>query len=137
MKKVKEQINGFLSKDTEFEGKLSFSGEVRIDGRYSGEIMAEGILVIGESAYLEADVRASRLVISGEVHGNITADKKIEINSQGKVLGNISAPIITIEEGGIFEGACKMQGKAGSEEANDKIKVLRSDSSKAGVDDKV
>ena len=137
MKKVKEQINGFLSNDTQFEGKLSFSGEVRIDGRYSGEILAEGVLVVGESAYLEADVSASRLIISGEVHGNISAEKKIEINSQGKVLGNISAPIITIEEGGIFEGACKMQGRGENGETNEKIKVLRSDSGKAGGDDKI
>jgi cytoskeletal protein CcmA (bactofilin family) len=137
MKKATEQINGFLSKDTQFEGKLSFSGEVRVDGRYSGEIMADGVLVVGESAYLEADIRASRLIISGEVHGNITADKKIEINSQGKVLGNISSPIITIEEGGIFEGACKMTGQGTDDEANEKIKVLRSDSGTSGGDEKI
>ena len=93
--------------------------------------------MVGESAFLEADIRASRLIISGEVHGNISAMKKIEINSQGKVLGNISAPIITIQEGGIFEGACKMQGKGEINEVKEKVKVLRGDSGKVGGDDKI
>jgi cytoskeletal protein CcmA (bactofilin family) len=132
MKKEKEQINGFLSKDTEFEGKLSFTGEVRIDGRYSGEIMAEGVLVVGESAFLEADIRAARLIISGEVHGNIIAGKKIEINSRGKVLGNISAPVLIIEEGGVFEGACKMPKNVAieDEETEKKVAVLHKEPEK-------
>ena len=53
MKKIKDQINAFLGKDTEFEGKLSFTGAVRIDGRFKGEIFTEGTLILGEAAVVE------------------------------------------------------------------------------------
>ena len=55
MKKSKDQINAFLGKDTQFEGKLSFTGAVRIDGRFNGEIFTEGTLILGVSAVVESD----------------------------------------------------------------------------------
>ncbi len=109
MAKVKNQINAFLGKDTEFEGKLSFTGAVRIDGHFKGEIFTEGTLIVGETAVIHSDIEASFIIISGEVRGNISAGKKIDIHAPGKVFGNIQAPTVTIEEGVIFEGNCQMR----------------------------
>ena len=107
--KNKEQINAFLGKDTEFEGKLSFKGFVRIDGRFTGEIFSEGTLSVGETAIIRSDIHVSHIIISGEIRGNIIADNRIEIHAPGKVFGNIQAPAVIIEEGVIFEGNCRMQ----------------------------
>ena len=107
--KNKDQINAFLGKDTEFEGKLSFKGFVRIDGRFTGEIFSEGTLSIGETAVIRSDIHVSHIIISGEIRGNIIADNRIEIHAPGKVFGNIQAPAVIIEEGVIFEGNCRMQ----------------------------
>ena len=107
--KNKDQINAFLGKDTEFEGKLSFKGFVRIDGRFTGEILTEGTLIVGESAVIRSDVHVSQIIISGEIRGNILADTRIEIHAPGKVFGNIQSPAVIIEEGVIFEGNCRMQ----------------------------
>ena len=125
MKKNQDQINAFLGKDTEFEGKLSFSGAVRIDGRFKGEILTEGSLVVGETALLECDIQTAHISISGEVRGNIDAQNRIEIHAPGRVFGNISAPTITIDEGVIFEGNCRMQKKAEGEDS--KVAVLHND----------
>ncbi len=111
-KKNQDPINAFLGKDTEFEGKLSFSGAVRIDGRFKGEIHSEGTLILGETALLECDIHTVHISISGEVRGNIDARNRIEIHAPGRVFGNISAPVVTIDEGVIFEGTCQMQKKA-------------------------
>jgi len=108
MKKNNDQINAFLGKDTEFEGKLSFTGAVRMDCRFKGEILSGGTLIVGESAVIESDVRVSHMVISGEVRGNIEADR-VEIRAPGKVIGNIRSPVLVIEEGVIFDGSCQMQ----------------------------
>jgi len=113
MKKNHDQINAFLGKDTEFEGKLSFSGTVRMDCRFKGEILSGGTLIVGESAVIESDVRVSHMVISGEVRGNIEADR-VEIRSPGKVMGNIRSPVLVIEEGVIFDGSCQMQVQEGA-----------------------
>jgi cytoskeletal protein CcmA (bactofilin family) len=109
MKKTMDEINAFLGKDTEFEGKLSFTGAVRLDGKFSGEIFSSGTLIIGESAVIKSQIHVADMVISGEVHGDIFAEKKIEINVPGKLFGNIQTPKLVIEEGVIFEGSCKMQ----------------------------
>lgn len=108
MKKSKEGINAFLGEDTEFEGKFSFSGAVRIDGKFFGEIFSGGTLIIGENAVIKAQIHVGNLVVSGEIHGNVFADNRIEINVPGKLFGNIQAPRLFIEEGVIFEGNCKM-----------------------------
>ncbi len=107
--KKRDDINAFLGKDTSFEGKLSFSGAVRIDGHFKGEIFTEGILIVGESAVVESDIRVSHIIISGEIRGNIVADSRIEIHTPGKVFGNIEGPIVVIDEGVVFDGNCKMQ----------------------------
>jgi len=109
MKKAKDEINAFLGKDTEFEGKFSFTGAVRIDGGFSGEIFSSGTLIVGESAVVKSRISVGDMIISGEVHGDIVAENKIEINVPGKLFGNIQTPKLVIEEGVIFEGNCKMQ----------------------------
>lgn len=109
MKKNKDEINAFLGKDTEFEGKFSFTGDVRIDGTFSGEIFSSGTLIVGEGAVIRSKVHIGDMIISGEVHGDIVAENKIEISVPGKLFGNIQTPKLVIEEGVIFEGNCKMQ----------------------------
>lgn len=113
MKKNHDQINAFLGKDTEFEGKLSFTGAVRMDCRFKGEILSGGTLIVGESAVVESDVRVSHMVISGEVRGNIEADR-VEIRAPGKVTGNIRTPVLVIEEGVMFDGNCEMEAREGA-----------------------
>jgi len=109
MKKSREEINAFLGEDTDFEGKCSFTGAVRIDGKFSGEIQSSGTLIVGESAVIKAQIHIADIIISGEVHGDIFAENKIEIGVPGKLFGNIQTPKLVIEEGVIFEGKCKMK----------------------------
>jgi cytoskeletal protein CcmA (bactofilin family) len=122
MKKSGDQINAFLGKETEFEGKLAFEGAVRIDGRLKGEILSEGTLIVGETADVESDIKVGEIFISGKVSGNIAARNRIEIRAPGKVFGNIRAPIVVINEGVIFEGNCRMQ--KGEERADQKVARL-------------
>ncbi len=114
MRTPKEEINAFLGKDTEFEGKFSFTGAVRIDGKFAGEINSGGTLIVGETATITSWIHVADIIISGEVNGDIFAENKIEINVPGKLFGNIQTPKLIIEEGVIFEGNCKMRdlGKA-------------------------
>ncbi len=106
--KNKTDINAFLGRETEFEGKLSFKGAVRIDGHFTGEIFTEGTLIVGESAVITSDIHVSHIIISGEIRGNIVANDRIVIHAPGKVFGNIQSPAVVMEEGVIFEGNCRM-----------------------------
>lgn len=103
-----DNIVGLLGKGTDFEGKLAFEGTLRIDGKFKGEIITKGVLVIGEGAVVNAEVEADTIIVRGDVHGNLKAKKKIEIKDNGKLYGNINTPSLIIDEGVIFEGTCQM-----------------------------
>lgn len=129
MKKA-EKVITFLGTDTAFEGKLKFEGTIRIDGHFKGEILSEGNLIVGEEGMIEADIHVSYIAISGEVHGNITADQRVDIHAPGKVFGNIQAPVVVIDEGVIFEGNTRMyQAKNAAER---KQAVVESDEYSGG-----
>ncbi len=102
------EINAFLGKGTDFNGKLTFEGTVRLDGKFSGEIFSPGILIIGDSAVVNADMNVNTLILSGELKGNIEAKTRVEIHAPGKLYGNIKSPVLVIDEGVIFEGNCVM-----------------------------
>ena len=89
MKKKIDQMNAFFGKDTEFEGKLSFSGAVRIDGSFKGEILTKGTLIVGKTADIEAVIHASHIIVSGGLRGSISAENKIEVHAPGKIIGDI------------------------------------------------
>ena len=104
----KEKVVTFLGKNTEFDGKLAFHGTIRIDGHFKGEITSGENLIVGEEGIIEADLHVSYMVIRGEIHGDITADQRVDIRAPGRVFGNIKAPSVVIDEGVIFEGTTQM-----------------------------
>lgn len=105
-------LNAFLGEGTSFKGTLTFEGTVRIDGKLEGEIFTKDTLVIGEGALVSAAIHAGVVEISGTVHGNITAERKVDIHASGRLHGNISTPLLVIEEGVVFEGNCTMGHRA-------------------------
>jgi cytoskeletal protein CcmA (bactofilin family) len=104
------EINTLLGKGSEFEGKLTFEGTVRIDGTLKGQVFSEDVLIVGEGARLEAEVDIGSIIIQGTVVGNIRAKKSIEILAPGRVKGDITTPSLQIDKGVIFEGRSFMEG---------------------------
>jgi cytoskeletal protein CcmA (bactofilin family) len=108
-------LNALLGRGSEFEGKLTFEGTVRIDGKFSGEIVTNDVLVIGEGARVQAEISAGSVVINGEVQGNIKAKSSIELRQPARVQGNLETPSLSIDKGVIFEGSSKMEGISGAQ----------------------
>jgi cytoskeletal protein CcmA (bactofilin family) len=94
--------------DTQFFGDLSFKKSLQINGTFEGEISSGGYLVIGEGAVIKANINAKAVIVNGTVYGNIEAKEKLEIQSKGKVYGNIRTAKLKIADGVIFEGSCEM-----------------------------
>jgi len=113
---VPEEISGYLGKETVFEGKMTFEGVFRLDGKFEGQIFDSGTLIVGETAVLKGKIGVNSIVINGLLEGEVNAKGRTEIHSTGKFYGNIVTPILTINEGGIFEGHCKMEGIVDKEE---------------------
>ncbi len=111
------ELHTLLGKGSEFDGKLSFEGQVRIDGKYTGHISTKDVLVIGESAKVNAEISAGTVIINGTVEGVIRATQVVELHPPARVKGTIETPSMSMEKGVIFEGTTKMGGEAGKPSA--------------------
>ena len=111
------EVDTLLGKGSEFEGKLVFKGQVRIDGKYSGQIQTDEVLIIGASAKVNAEISAGTVVISGSVEGIIRATSVVELHKGAKVKGTIESPNITMEREVTFDGTMKMDGLSGNKAA--------------------
>jgi len=103
-----EEISAYLGKETVFEGKMTFEGLFRLDGKFEGEIFESGTLIVGETAVVKGKVGVQSIIINGHVEGDLHAKGRVEIHAAGKFYGNLMTASLIIHEGGIFEGHCQM-----------------------------
>lgn len=105
---VRDSAQSYIGEGTTVEGKIVCEGSLRVDGKVKGEIEAKGIVTVGEKGVVESNVKAGEVQIMGMISGNVTSDRKVEIYSTGKLIGDVNTPKIAIEEGGVLEGKCNM-----------------------------
>ncbi|RKH62233.1 bactofilin BacM [Corallococcus llansteffanensis] len=103
------EVHTLLGKGSEFEGKLTFEGQVRIDGKFNGQIITKDVLVIGDGARVQAEIQAGTVIINGTVEGNVRAAQLIELKQPGRMKGNLETPSFTMDRGAILEGSLKME----------------------------
>lgn len=93
-----------LSDDTKFKGSLEFSHKLIINGRFEGNLNSSGILCIGTTGEVKAEIHVGSIIVEGKVWGNITAEDKIELRSSAELHGDITAKRLVINEGALFIG---------------------------------
>lgn len=104
-----ERVTSVLGADTVWHGRLTGSGGVRIEGAFEGEIALNGLLVIGEKGRVTCEhVRASVVIVAGQLKGNITA-QKVDIRSSGRVWGDVTTTAFATEEGAFLRGKITME----------------------------
>jgi cytoskeletal protein CcmA (bactofilin family) len=103
-----EDVSAFVGKGVEFKGTITYSGTVRIDGCLDGEIHTEGVLLVGEEAVITAKVTAGTIVCKGKITGDIWAKEKIKLRAPAVLSGGVKTPMLSIEEGVLFNGTLEM-----------------------------
>lgn len=104
-----ERITSVLGDGTSYHGKLTGRGGVRIEGSFDGEIMLNGLLVVGTGGKVTCeDLRARTVIVAGSVRGDITASK-VEIRATGRVWGNVTTLAFSTEEGAFLRGQIQME----------------------------
>jgi len=103
-KTVSEEFNGFLAEGTSLSGDLHFSGTLHLNGNVRGSISTTDVLIIGEHATVEADIKAGEVQIYGTVIGSLDCARRVEICESGRLRGDLRTPQLVIKEGGSFEG---------------------------------
>ena len=93
------------------EGNIKFSNPVnlKISGKFEGELDTKGALIIGERADVRVTViKGESITIAGKVRGDIVSSKRLELSSSAKVIGNIKTPLLIVNQGALLKGDCQM-----------------------------
>jgi len=93
---------------TELNGDISCKGDIRIDGKLTGNLKADGKVVVGENGFVEGNIECAYATISGALKVNITVDELLTLKSTSNLVGEIVTNKLQIEPGANFSGSCKM-----------------------------
>ena len=86
------------------EGKIEGSGNVRMAGRFKGDVRIDGNFSIESGAHLTGQVLASIVVVGGELQGNIESAKRVDVQEGGIIVGDVKAGSITVAAGSRMRG---------------------------------
>jgi cytoskeletal protein CcmA (bactofilin family) len=104
-----ERVDSVLGAGIAWQGQITGTGGVRIEGAFDGEIALRGLVIVGEQGRVTCEhIRAVTVVVAGSVKGDITA-QKVEILRSGRVWGDVVAASFTTEEGAFLRGKITME----------------------------
>lgn len=123
-REVKESL---IASDITIEGKIEGAGHVRIAGRFKGDVNVQGNLTIESGAKVTGGVRSSKVVIAGELEGNIEAAQRVELLEAGVLIGDVKAGSLSVAPGSRIRG----QMECGWDEKSDKASKTASEPTSA------
>ena len=103
-----------LNSDVSVVGVLRFTDDLLVDGSVEGEITSDGELTVGANATIQAGdqtkvaVRTRSAIIHGRVSGDVVVTDRVELSSTAELVGDVTAAKISIQEGAVFIGHCKV-----------------------------
>ncbi len=104
---------GRISRSVEVSGDVRFAGALQVEGRLIGEVISEsGSLIIEQAGDVQAQVDVGVCVIRGAFRGNVNARSRVEICKTARVQGDITTPVLLVEEGALLNGAITMGKEA-------------------------
>ena len=100
----REGKESVIAADLSIEGKINGAGHIRIAGRFKGDVHVEGDLTIEVGAKVNGGVRARKVVIAGELEGNVESAQRVELLEGGVVIGDVKAGVVSIAPGSRMRG---------------------------------
>jgi cytoskeletal protein CcmA (bactofilin family) len=107
-KKAQPPIRSLVGEGMSVHGELRFTEGLRIDGEVQGDVIATGearsILVISEKARVLGKVKASHVIINGEVHGPVLCDELLELQPKARIVGEVRYEVLEMHPGALIDG---------------------------------
>ena len=111
LESLRDQIN-IIGSGTTIKGDIDCNGDMRIDGKVTGNINVSGKIVIGTTGVINGQITCKNSEIEGKVDGKLFVSELLMLKSTAAILGDIATAKLAIEPGATFTGNCKMDGKA-------------------------
>jgi cytoskeletal protein CcmA (bactofilin family) len=103
-----ENSETIIARGAHFKGLVRCPDRLYVMGRVEGDIDCGGLVIIGEKARIQANIFARKVIIGGEVKGDIKSAEYVEIKPTGKLVGDLNASKIRLSDGCFFEGLSTM-----------------------------
>lgn len=109
---VGSRAGSAIGSGVEVKGRVEGDEDLHIDGRLEGSVAVSGALTVSPEGLVAADISARTVDIAGSVIGDVTAAETVVLHASAKLVGNISAPRLSIADGASFKGQIDMSGEA-------------------------
>ena len=103
------RVDSLVGPDAVVKGTFTSKSSVRVDGEIHGNVHCEDGVVVGAKGMVKGNIVAKSVVVGGKVRGNITASYRLELEKGAVIEGDLSTPLLLVEEGSSFEGNCHME----------------------------
>ncbi|HUO58129.1 MAG TPA: polymer-forming cytoskeletal protein [bacterium] len=107
--KAMGRVDTLIGVDSSLRGSYNSKNSLRIDGEVYGNVTCEDGIIVGLKGMVRGNLIGKSILVGGKVKGNITAYQKLEVQNTAEIEGDISTPLLVVEEGAIFEGNCQME----------------------------
>jgi cytoskeletal protein CcmA (bactofilin family) len=106
-------LGAYLGPGTKISGKLHFDAQATIDGEVEGEIVSQGHITVGQQATVKGKISALSVLVQGKVIADVQAEKKLEVQPPGSVIGDVTTQSLVIGDGAVLEGHVSMRKSEG------------------------
>jgi len=101
----------WIGQGVTIDGRVTSKQDIRIDGHVQGTIeVGQHEVVLGQGSEVKANLNARSVLVGGTVMGDVTASERIQIQSTGVLLGDVVAPRLIIQDGGVLRGKADVAG---------------------------
>lgn len=110
-KRVAEEISNSsntIGKGTFLEGHVETYGNIRIEGKVTGNVKSKSKVALGPSSFVQGNVMAQNADLEGEVKGRIEVSELLVLKATAVIHGDIVTGKLVVEPGAVFNGTCKM-----------------------------
>ncbi len=109
-KEDSSQTNTIVGPSTVLQGNLDIKGSVLVYGTVLGDVHSNGLVRTAKDSVIKGVVMAKEAVIDGELEGSLTTEGRATLGRSSKMVGDLRARLLVIEEGAQYSGKCKMDG---------------------------
>jgi cytoskeletal protein CcmA (bactofilin family) len=102
-----------IGENSVLEGTFEVTGNLRVDGKFTGKLRVTETLVVGKNGLVDAKVVARNAVIAGTIKGDLNSSEKITLQSGSRLEGEMVTSRLVIEEGVSFQGSCNTSQTGG------------------------
>ena len=114
-RKLEDSQESRIGAGLAIEGKIEGEGDVRIAGKFKGDVRVKGNLTVESGAHINGEISADTVIVGGDVEGNINASTQVKLLESGQLVGDLKAKSLTVAAGSRMRGRVEFGWEEGQE----------------------